>query len=90
MLRDRYPKVKIPSISNASSLASILSISEDDLNYFTEHIDEYYKSGKLLKRRVVTQGLHMTRSQHSNRCMKELKTEYLKTRLPLLHAWRYF
>jgi len=51
MLRDRYPKVKIPSISNTSSLASILSISEDELNYFIEHIDEYYKSGKLLKKK---------------------------------------
>lgn len=51
MLRDRYPKIKIASISNTSSLASILSISEDELHYFTEHIDEFYKSGKLLKKK---------------------------------------
>jgi len=51
MLRDRSPKVKIPSISNTSSLASILSISEDELNYFTENIDKYYKPGKLLKKK---------------------------------------
>ncbi len=51
MQRDRYPIIKIPPLSNTSSLASILSISEDELRYLTENIDKYYKPGKKLQKK---------------------------------------
>ena len=51
MQRDRYPKISISPFANTSSLASILSVSKDQLHYFTENIDEFYKPGKLLQKK---------------------------------------
>lgn len=51
MLRDRYPKIKIPPFANTSSLASILSISEGELLHFVNNIGAFYKPGKLLQKK---------------------------------------
>ncbi len=51
MQRDRHPKLKISPFANTSSLASILSISEDELRYFANNADEFYKPGKLLQKK---------------------------------------
>jgi len=51
MQRDRHPIINIPSFSNAASLASLLSLSEENLFELAENITDFYKPGKVLKKK---------------------------------------
>ncbi|RLU00979.1 reverse transcriptase family protein [Ketobacter sp.] len=51
MLRDRYLIIKIPSIANTSSLASLLEITEKELFYIADNVHEFYKPGKIMRKK---------------------------------------
>ncbi len=51
MLRDRHLQTKIPSIANTASLASLLEISEQQMFYIADNVTEFYKPGKIMKKK---------------------------------------
>lgn len=84
MQRDRFPRIRISPFANPSSLASILSISEEELLYFAENVDEFYKPGKLLQKkngepRVTHDAKRKLKQLHErvkNRILKQVEYPY--------------
>ncbi|MBF0135416.1 MAG: RNA-directed DNA polymerase [Magnetococcales bacterium] len=85
MSTNNFPIINIPSFSNPASLASLLSVSEQDLFRITSSVDNLYKPGKILQKKNG----ELRRTHDAKKPLKDLH-EIIKNRILKKVVYPYY